>query len=114
MTTLIQDLKIVCFVVTITSRDGNLTFKGFLVEVFTDQTSPRQFKEGEFTVPSIDHTTCSGVRCSLSYIWKRNLSLVPIVEALVKGNVRFCMAEILLIRRKKIIKESLKKMLVLY
>ncbi|XP_078322490.1 putative ferric-chelate reductase 1 isoform X2 [Crassostrea virginica] len=46
--------------ITITSRDGNLTFKGFLVEVFTDQGTPTQFKEGEFTVPSIDHTTCSG------------------------------------------------------
>lgn len=48
------------FTVTITSKDGNTTFEGFLVEVFTEQSEPNQFKESEFKVPENAHTTCNG------------------------------------------------------
>lgn len=48
------------FTVTISSKDGNTSFKGFLVEVFTDQPTPNQLKEGEFKVPENAHPTCNG------------------------------------------------------
>uniref|UniRef100_K1QC66 Putative ferric-chelate reductase 1-like protein n=1 Tax=Magallana gigas TaxID=29159 RepID=K1QC66_MAGGI len=46
--------------ITISSKDGNTSFKGFLVEVFTDQPTPNQLKESEFKVPENAHPTCNG------------------------------------------------------
>lgn len=48
------------FTVTISSKDGNTSFKGFLVEVFTDQPKSSQLKESEFKVPENAHPTCNG------------------------------------------------------
>lgn len=64
---MLLDFSLHCFIillVTISSKDGNTSFKGFLVEVFTDQPTPNQLKEGEFKVPENAHPTCNGVSFS--------------------------------------------------
>jgi hypothetical protein len=52
------------FLVTITSAANHTgtTFKGFLIEVFIDQSYENQFMGGEFTVPDNAHQSCDGVR----------------------------------------------------
>ncbi|XP_062587375.1 putative ferric-chelate reductase 1 homolog, partial [Saccostrea cucullata] len=45
---------------SISPKDGKTTFKGFLIEVYTDLASPVKFSEGEFTVPDNAHTQCTG------------------------------------------------------
>ncbi|XP_061177112.1 putative ferric-chelate reductase 1 homolog [Saccostrea echinata] len=46
--------------ITISSKDGQTTFKGFLLEVFTNLSSPIRFTGGEFKVPDNAKRRCIG------------------------------------------------------
>ncbi|XP_061177011.1 putative ferric-chelate reductase 1 homolog [Saccostrea echinata] len=75
--------------ISISPKDGRTTFKGFLIEVYTDLASPVKFTDGEFTVPENAHTQCNGGATHSNANPKLLISLSWKPTASFTGKVKF-------------------------